>query len=79
MIDLRQKDTNWNIPTDANGTASNEFARLAVLMDIRDELKKLNALLNCKNFTRIPIALGYIEENTRPPRPPKKKPIKKKR
>lgn len=38
----RHKDSNWNIPQEP----SYEGARLAVLMDIRDELKAANRTLD---------------------------------
>ena len=56
----RHKDTNWSVPE----TASVYEAQLAVLMDIRDELKTLNLLLHCDNFQRIPRYLKAIEKNT---------------
>ena len=79
MSDMRKKNSNWEIKTNGDGMTPTADARLAVLMDIRDELQTLNALLTCKNFTSIPFVLLTIEENTRPPKPLKKKPIKKKR
>jgi hypothetical protein len=36
----------------------------ALLMDIRDELQKLNALLSCRNFVAIPSTLERIARNT---------------
>ena len=75
----RKKNIQWTLPTNSDGTTSWDGVKVAVLMDIRDELQHLNALLGCKNFTRIPLALAQIEENTTPKKPPEKKPIKKKR
>jgi dipeptidyl aminopeptidase/acylaminoacyl peptidase len=37
---------------------------IAVLMDIRQELRRLNSLLACPNFQRIPRDLGRIAANT---------------
>jgi len=54
----RHKDKNWNLPTPAVDTW--EQASAAILMDIRDELKRLNTLLNCPNFVEIPIILRGI-------------------
>jgi hypothetical protein len=42
--------------------------QLAVLCAIRDELKQLNALLHCSNFTGIPATLRSIRKNTAKPR-----------
>lgn len=39
-------------------------AELSVLMDIRRELQKLNNLLGCDNFIRIPRILTRISANT---------------
>lgn len=38
---------------------------LAVLMDIRDELQKLNRVFNCGNFLSLPHVVQGIEKNTR--------------
>lgn len=49
---------------------------LAVLMDIRDELQQLNAVLNCRNFLAIPHTLKTIARNTRKkPKAKKTKPV----
>lgn len=50
----RHKDANWNLSEPA---LTWEQAQIAVLMDIRDELKSINRLLNCY---RIPRALDAI-------------------
>lgn len=62
----RHKDVNWNCG-DLNNPQLAE-AHLAVLMDIRDELKLLNRLLHCENFQRIPRKLDRISFNTAKPR-----------
>lgn len=68
MADRRRKDVNWE-PAEANGDMPNwERVSIAVLMDIRDELKKLNALLHCQNFQRIPAKLDRIGRNTTRPK-----------
>ena len=51
-------------------------AQLAVLMDLRDELIKLNRVFECHNALAIPDLLRRIESNTRKPqrkRAPKKR------
>lgn len=73
-VDRRKKDTNWYI-TDGNGSAYTEIrqgAILATLMDIRDEMKKLNRVFECYNFQRIPRVLDRISANTHKPK--KRKP-----
>ena len=60
------KDVNWDVKTTNDGRSATccEEARLAVLMDIRDELKKLNGLLGCHNCIVIPQLLRDIKRNT---------------
>jgi hypothetical protein len=64
----RHKDSDWTLPEQVSWQTAN----LAVLMDIRDELKtvaaelnSLNRLLNCRNFLHIPRKLERIANNTR--------------
>lgn len=67
MSGTRRKDADWQIPTDE--ALSWPAAQTAVLMDIRDELKKLNRLLYCDNFISIPSILRAVRANTSKPRP----------
>ena len=60
----RNKDVAWTMTPDALGNHSFDAAQLSVLMDIRDELKRLNRLLSCSNFTGIPETLRQIRKNT---------------
>lgn len=63
----RHKDVDWTMPEKmSNGTW--EQVGIIVLMDIRDEMKALNALLRCPNFTQIPAKLDAIKRNTTKPR-----------
>lgn len=67
----RHKNADWVLPTDRlnpNQIASWQYVPIAVLMDIRDELQRLNALLHCPNFTGIPHKLDDIRKNTRKPK-----------
>jgi hypothetical protein len=57
----RHANTEWELPE----KVSWECANLAVLMDIRAELRSLNRLLGCQNFLRIPYLLERTEKNTR--------------
>lgn len=60
MRETRHKDSTWDV-SDVNGKAvSWATVQVAVLMDIRDELKKLNGLLHCPNFQAIPRKLDEI-------------------
>lgn len=56
---MRKKDREWNCG--GEGGTTHEEARLAVLMDIRDELKRLNSLLHCQNFLGMPRVLKRID------------------
>jgi hypothetical protein len=52
---------------DVTGSSVSECS-LVVLQDIRDELKRLNAVLHCTNFLAIPRKLESIRRNTAKPR-----------
>lgn len=56
----RKKDIDWNCGNENDTTIPQ--AHLAVLMDIRDELKALNRLLNYSNFIDIPNRLRRIRD-----------------
>lgn len=71
--DTRKKNFMWGIATNPDGTTPSADAHLAVLMDIRDELQLLNALLHCSTFTRFPTTLLEIRRNTSRPRAKKQK------
>ena len=59
----RCKDVNWEVhPTKPGGNLySQEQAQFATLLDIRDELKRLNELLHCQNFIGIPATLKRMD------------------
>jgi hypothetical protein len=69
----RHKDQQWSLPEGTpkpGGGAEHSWRsiKVALLMDIRDELKQLNRLLHCSNFLNIPSELGHIRRNTLKPR-----------
>lgn len=64
MADTRKKNFNWGIKTNVDGTTPTPDAHLATLMDIRDELQRLNSLLHCSIFMAIPRKLDAIRRNT---------------
>lgn len=72
MSDMRKRGIEWGITPNSDGSFSFTAAQLAVLMDIRDELKRLNGTLHCVNFLRIPSKLEAIRRNTAKPRKVKK-------
>lgn len=63
----RHKDRDWS---DAPNTY--EFGTIRVLMDIRDELKAMNRVLQCHNTLRIPAYLKRLVANTNKPKKVKK-------
>lgn len=66
MADTRHKDGNWRIPTTSNGAVETwDGVKIALLMDLRDELQKLNRLLHCHNFVGIPQTLKTIAKQTK--------------
>lgn len=64
MTDKRKKDVNWHVADDEGCTKTWAEAHAALLMDIRDELKRLNSAIYCPNFQRIPKTLTDIRRNT---------------
>lgn len=67
----RYKDRAWNLPDSLTW----EQVHVAMLMDVRDELKALNdelkalnRLLRCPNFLDMPHTLVKIERNTKKPK-----------
>jgi hypothetical protein len=65
-------NVNWNFEVDFQNRVTIPEAQLIVLMDIREELKRLNTTLNCKNALAIPNLLREIKLNTRKNKPRKK-------
>lgn len=68
MADTRRKDVDWTIQNPGEPITWYGL-QAAVLMDLRDELKRLNSLLYCRNFTDMPRTLREIRRNTFKPRP----------
>lgn len=67
MADRRWKDYNWYVAT-ADGKKYEVISQaqmLAVMMDIRDELKRLNNVLQCPNFIAVPSKLDAIKTELR--------------
>lgn len=63
-VDTRYAHCDWDLGSPITWGK----VQLALLMDIRDELQKLNKLLRCENFQAIPTTLSHIAVNTRKPR-----------
>jgi hypothetical protein len=67
------KDINWSVSDDGKYAKSVEHAQLAVLMDIRDELKRVNVRLDCHETLRIPRYLRDIRRLLTPQEKEKKR------
>lgn len=63
----------WDVTLWKNddGTATHETLMVAALYGIRDELRRLNHVLQCPNFLAVPSKLDRIEKNTRKRKRPK--------
>lgn len=61
-------NVDWQVLDDQNNVETWERVSVAVLMDIRRELRALNQLLTCPNFTTFPSTLRAIEKNTKTPK-----------
>lgn len=57
--------------TNEDGSSTTDTWQLAVLLSIRDELRRLNAVLHCSNFLDIPHKLERIKRNTTKKRKPR--------
>lgn len=62
----RHKDAQWDLCSPQVDSWAE--VQVAVLMDIRDELKQLNRLLGCQNFIAVPQILRRISSNTAKPK-----------
>lgn len=62
-------EQNWTHYENGDGTISYEAAQMILLMDIRGQLRKLNNLLHCANFTAIPSTLRAIAAHTKRRKP----------
>lgn len=67
------KDYEWTaVSPDGKHYVSVNYSQiLSVLMDVRDELKRLNNVIQCHNFIAVPSKLDAIVRNTRKRKRPK--------
>ena len=63
-MDTTRPNVDWDVADPDGKVPTWERVSIAVLMDIRRELRRLNALLACPNFTGIPRTLTAIKRNT---------------
>lgn len=61
-------NTDWKVTNDTGKVPTWDRVGVAVLMDIRAELQKLNAVFACQNFLDVPQLLRDIKKNTQKPR-----------
>lgn len=61
----KEKDWVWIVTKFTDSTYTWDSAQLSVLMDIRDELKRLNNVLQCPNFIAVPRKLDDIKTELR--------------
>jgi hypothetical protein len=66
----RHRNFNWNLPQDSLSWTQ---ATVAVLMDIRDELRETNCLLNCYRVQRMFSTIERINKKLKPLRKRKSK------
>jgi hypothetical protein len=58
----RHKNVDWNLPESETGALKTwDMVHIAVLMDIRDELKQLNTTLGCYRVQRMCDDVNRIE------------------
>jgi hypothetical protein len=65
---------NWNPELwmdEVRNTADHNTLMVAALFSIRDELRRLNRVLQCPNFIAVPSKLDAIAKNTRKRRKPR--------
>lgn len=56
------RDLEWDLHLNDNGTWPDARVQIALLVDIRAELRKLNELLHCHNCMNIPHVLKRIDK-----------------
>lgn len=65
MADTRHRNANWMVTDDQGRITTWEQVQVALLMDIRDELQRLNRVLQCPNFIAVPLKLDLIRQELR--------------
>lgn len=61
----RQGRANCEWETPSGNSFQWEHVQVEVLMDIRNELRRMNNILQCPNFVEIPSILRRVERNTK--------------
>ena len=65
------RNVDWSISENDNGRYDHDQVMRAIMLDIREELKRLNNVLQCPNFIAVPSKLDQIVKNTRKRRKPR--------
>ena len=60
----RPCNENWRVWQNIDGRYDPDSVQRAILLDIREELRTLTRLLNCKNFVEVPAILRHVIVNT---------------
>ena len=68
MTDRTAPNQDWHVADEQDNVPTWERAAIAVLMDIRRELRNLNSMPRCPNFQAIPSELRAIRRQTVKPR-----------
>lgn len=66
------RNVDWSVWINDDGTVSREWLQVAVLMDIREELREIRRIVTCHNTIDIPRILRRIATNTTKTRKVKK-------
>lgn len=64
----RHRHANLNWVWSSSTQLCTQDAILAMLQDIREELRAINRRLNCQSTLEIPVLLRRMESNTRKPK-----------
>ena len=60
----RPRNVDWAVWQSSDGKYDSDSVQRAILLDIREELRTLTKLLNCKNFVEVPAILRRVVVNT---------------
>lgn len=63
QLSIEGRNLDWTLHMEGNGWSIGQI-QVALLNDIRTELKSLNTVLHCSNFLDIPHKLDRIKRNT---------------
>lgn len=66
------RNADWNLQTDVSGHCTWDGVKIALLMDIRSELRRIRTIAECPNAIAIPNLLRQIVKQTKPTRRRKK-------